>query len=165
MLLEYATFHGLFFGSVITGYLLFIMVSFNPRVWGYQDYSDAIKTKILPQTKHEKRIAIIIGIPFFIFIIGFPIYSSIMLKTQFIGELSFVTAFIHLLILFFFGTIGDRVILDWLIISKITPSFVIIQGTDEEDYKNFSHHYRGHALAALPILILCVMIAALVSYF
>jgi hypothetical protein len=163
MLLEYMTLHGLFFGFTVTGYLLFAMLSFNPRVWGYQDYSGKIKAKIPPQTKRERRRAIVISIPFFLIMIGFPLYSLMMLKTQLGGELSFVTAFIHLLTLFFFGTIGDLVILDWLIISKITPRFVMIPGTSEEDYKDFSHHYRGHALAALPIIVLCVVIAVIVS--
>jgi len=165
MLLEYLTLHGLFFGFVVTGYLLLVMVSFNPRVWGYQDYSNEIKAKVPPQTKRERRVAIMISVPFFLIMIGFPVYSLMMLKTQLGGELSFITAFIHLLTLFFFGTIGDLVILDWIIISKITPRFVIIQGTDKEDYKNFSHHYRGHALAALPLIILCVIIAVIVSQF
>ena len=165
MLPEYTILHGLFFGLAVTSYLLLIMVSFNPRVWGYQDYSDEIKAKIPPQTKHEKRTAIMISIPFFLLIIVFPLYSLIMLKAQLGSELNFITAFIHLVTLFFFGTIGDLVILDWLIVSKITPRFVIIQGTDEEDYKDFSHHYRGHALAALPIIILCVIIAIIASLF
>ena len=165
MLLEYSILHGLFFGLVVTSYLLLIMVSFNPRVWGYQDYSDEIKAKVPPQTKHERRMAMIISIPFFLLIIGFPVYSLMALKTQLGGGISFLTAFIHLLMLFFLGTVGDLVILDWLIVSKITPSFVMIQGTDEEDYKDFSHHYWGHALAALPIIVICVIIAVIISYF
>ncbi len=80
MLPEYTIIHGLLFGLAVTSYLLLIMVLFNPRVWGYQDYSDEIKTKVSPQTKHEKRMAIIISIPFFLLKIGFPVYSLIMLK-------------------------------------------------------------------------------------
>ena len=62
------------------------------------------------------------------------------------------------------GTFGDLVILDWLIISKITPKFVIITGTQEEDYKDFSHHYKGHTLAAIPMILICALVAAIISY-
>ena len=86
------------------------------------------------------------------------------LKTQLGGELPFITAFIHLLILFIMGTFGDLVILDWFIVSKITPKFVIIPGTQEEDYKDFSHHYKGHAWAAIPMILICALVAAIISY-
>mgnify|MGYP001820954800 CR=1 FL=1 len=62
------------------------------------------------------------------------------------------------------GTLGDLVILDWLIVSRITPRFVMIPGTMEEDYKDFSHHYRGHLRATIPMAVLCGIVAAIASY-
>ncbi|MFC1802870.1 hypothetical protein ACFL0D_02765 [Thermoproteota archaeon] len=62
------------------------------------------------------------------------------------------------------GTFGDLVILDWLIVSKITPKFVIIPGPQEEDYKDFSHRYKGHALASIPMILICALVAAIISY-
>jgi hypothetical protein len=140
------------------------MISFSPRVWGYQDYSKEIKAKVPPQTMQERQKAVIISVPFMIFIFGYPIYSLLILKSQLGGDISFFPAFIHLLVLFLFGTFGDLVILDWFIISKVTPSFVIIPGTIKDDYKDFSHHYRGHALASIPLIIICAAISAVVSY-
>jgi hypothetical protein len=57
------------------------------------------------------------------------------------------------------------VILDWLIVSRITPKFVIIPGTSKEDYKDFSHHFKAQAKATLVILLLSLIIAGLVWYF
>ncbi len=62
------------------------------------------------------------------------------------------------------AAVCDLVILDWLIISKITPRFVIIPGTEVRDYKDFSHHYKGHAKAAILVIPLCLIIAAVVVY-
>jgi hypothetical protein len=56
------------------------------------------------------------------------------------------------------------VLLDWLLISRITPKFVIIPGSVEEDYKDFSHHFKGHARAVIPIILLGLIIAAAVSW-
>ena len=49
--------------------------------------------------------------------------------------------------MFTVANMGDLFFLDWLIVSKITPKFVIIPGSEAEDYKDFSHHYKGHAKA------------------
>jgi len=30
--------HGLIFTGLLTGYLLFVMMKFSPRIWGFNDY-------------------------------------------------------------------------------------------------------------------------------
>ena len=164
MLLYQSITQGLLIALLFNGYLLLMMVSFSPRIWGYSDYSEEIKAKIPPQTRQEKRTAVLLSLPFFIIAFGLPIYSLWTLKGQLGGELPFVTAFTHLLVIFIIGTFGDLVILDWFIVSRITPKFVMIPGTSEEDYKDFSHHYRGHLWATIPMVALCAIVAAIASY-
>ena len=164
MLLNYSITQGLIFALLFNGYLLLMMVSFSPRIWGYSDYSEEIKAKVPSQTRQERRTAVILSLPFFILAFGLPIYSLWALKGQLGGDLPFVTAFTHLLVIFIIGTFGDLVILDWLIVSRITPKFVIIPGTSEEDYKDFSHHYWGHLWATIPMVMLCAVVAAIASY-
>jgi hypothetical protein len=43
-------------------------------------------------------------------------------------------AVIHLLVLVLLTSFFDMVVLDWFIISKVTPEFVVIPGSDVEDY-------------------------------
>ena len=164
MFLNYSIVQGLVFALLFNGYILLIMVSFSPRIWGYSDYSEEIKAKIPPQTREERRTAAFISVPFLVITFGMPVYSLWALKAQLGGEISFLTAFIHLFVIFIIGTFGDLVILDWLIVSRITPRFVMIPGTTEEDYKDFSHHYRGHLWAAIPVVALCAIVAAIASY-
>lgn len=162
MVLAHLVAHSLFFATIVNGYLFLIMVSTSPRVWGYSDYSEAIKAKVPPQTKKEKRLALIIGLPWIIFTLGFPIYSTYILKSKLGGEIPFWTAFLNVFVLVFLATLGDLVILDWL---KITPEFVMIPGTEKEDYQDFSHHYKAHARAAVPLVLLCIILASIVWYF
>jgi hypothetical protein len=152
---------GLIYGAAITGYLFVFMITFSPRVWGYKDYSEAVKKKVAPQTRKEKTLAAIIGLPWLVFVLGFPIYSTFVLKAKLGAQISFLRAFLHIIVLFMFATFGDLVLLDWLVISKITPKFVVIPGTVKEDYKDFSHHFRGHAKAIIPMIILAVIMAGL----
>lgn len=157
--------HSLFYATVVNGYLFLVMVLTSPRVWGYSDYSEAIKAQVPPQTKQEKRLAVIIAVPWMLFSVGFPVYSTLVLKSKLGGEIPFWLAFLNVFVLVFLAVLGDLVILDWLIVSKITPNFVIIPGTDKTDYKDFSHHYRAHVRAAVPLVLVCAVLAGIVWYF
>jgi len=164
MVFSYILLNSLFYAMIGTVYLLAFMYFFNPRIWGYQDYPDRIKEKVLPQTRRERGIAGLVAIPWMIFIVGFPIYSTFMLKIQQGNEIELLLAFLNILLMVTLFFLGDLVILDWLIISKWTPDFVIIEGSEKADYKDFSHHYRGHAIAAIPLLFICLVLAAVVTY-
>ena len=155
--------HGFIFGAVTTGYLLLFMVTTSPRIWGYADYPQVVKDKVPPQSRKEKIIGAIIGLPWIIFVFGFPVYSTLTLKAEMSGTLTFPRAFLNLIVLIACTTFGDLVVLDWLIISKITPRFVIIPGSAKEDYKDFSHHFRGHAKAAVAMIVMALILAAWAS--
>jgi hypothetical protein len=139
------------------------MVTLSPWIWGYQDYPDVVKRKVRGQTKKEKRMAGIIGLPWFVFVAGFPVYSTLALKSKLGGEISFRTALLNVLVMFLIATLGDLVLLDWLLISKVTPKFVIIPGSDKKDYKDFSHHFRGHARGAILMILLGLIISGFIS--
>ena len=163
MQLNYSLQQGLTYGLMLTGYIFLMMITLSPRVWGYTDYPDIIKEKVQPQTRNERTIAIIVSIPILLFAIAYPAYSLRSLKNIQGGTLGFTDALVHLLLMAIFSTVGDLIILDWLIINKITPGFVIIPGSDVEDYKDFSHHYRGHVKATVIMVALCFMAAYIVS--
>jgi hypothetical protein len=164
MVFSHVIIHSLFYAVIGNGYLLALMYFFNPRIWGYADYPDRIKDKIPKQTRKELTIAGLVSIPWFLFILGFPIYSTYLLKTQQGNEIDFVLAFMNIFLMVGLFFLSDLIILDWFIISKWTPDFVIIEGSERSDYKDFSHHYRGHAKATIPLIIICLIIAAIVTF-
>jgi hypothetical protein len=165
MVMTHVLTHGLIFAAIANGYLFLIMILTSPRVWGYADYPVAIKNKVPPQTRREKRQALLVGLPWFIFMLGFPLFSTYALKSRLGHEISIWTAFFNVAVMVLLATLGDLVVLDWLVISKITPRFVIIPGSEKADYRDFSRHYKAHA-KAMPVLVLAALIiAAIVSYF
>ena len=164
-ILRHIVTHGLLFALISTGTLFLIMITTGPRVWGYNDYSDTIKSKVPPQTKRERRLSIIVGIPWMVIVFLLPIASTLALKHKLGGDIPFHAALLNMLVLTALGTLGDVFILDYLIVSKITPGFVIIPGTEAGDYKDMSHHFKGH-LKAIPYLIaVCLLAAAAIWYF
>ncbi|MHA1970026.1 MAG: hypothetical protein ACW964_19810 [Candidatus Hodarchaeales archaeon] len=158
-------FNGFFYATIGAGYLLIFMVTFNPRIWGYQDYPERIKEKISPQTRRERSIGGLVGMPWLLFILGYPLFSTAFLETELGGEIPFEIAFFNIFFMVFLFFLVDLVVLDWLIISKITPKFVIIDGTTPEDYKDFSHHYKGHLIASIPISLICVLFSVIIVIF
>jgi hypothetical protein len=59
--------------------------------------------------------------------------------------------------------LSEVLILDWLIVSKMTPSFVIMPGSTAGDYKNMSHHYKGHVRASAVLVFVSLIIGAVVA--
>jgi len=165
MVMRHVLAHGLIFAFIANAYLFLVMISTTPRVWGYTDYPLAIKNKVPPQTRREKRKALLIGLPWFIFILGFPLFSTYSLKSKLGNEISFWTAFFSLAVMVLLATLGDLVVLDWLVVSKITPRFVIIPGSEKADYRDFSHHYKAHVKAAVALVLVSLAMAAIISHF
>ena len=165
MVVKHVIIQGLFYATVVNVYLFIFMITASPRIWGYSDYPEVIKNKVPPQTKKEKIIGALVGLPWLIFVLGFPVYSTYILKMKLGNEISFWTAFLNFSVLFLLANIGDVFILDWLIISRITPKFVIIPGTEEQDYKDFSHHFKGHMKATIGMILLGLIMASIIWYF
>ena len=164
MVAQHILTHGLFYAAAVNAYLFIIMITTSPRVWGYADYPEVVKDKVPPQTKSEKWIAVLIGLPWFIFALGYPILSTYGLRAILGSELPFWTAFINIFTLVMLASLVDLVVLDWLIVSRITPKFVIIPGSEAADYKEFSHHYKGHARAVFVLVILSLILAGILSW-
>jgi hypothetical protein len=161
--------HGLVIAGAMTGYLLFMMVTLNPRVWGYADYPESITKHVPPQTKREKTIAGLFGIPFFVLVLGSPIWSTLLLEAQLGGALSFGGAFVNLFGIHLLMQAGDLFICDLLIVGTLTPSFVIIPGTEhlrDTEYKAFrKFHAKGHAKGIIATIIICVVLAWVIVVF
>jgi hypothetical protein len=155
--------HSLCYALIANLYLLAMMITTSPRVWGYNDYSHIIKDKVPPQTKKERILAAILGVPWILLMLIFPVVSVLQLKSNLGGEITFLIAFLNIYLMIQLAGLIDLLVLDWLIVSKLTPGFVIIEGSKVEDYKDFSHHFRGHLRATI-ILTGVAAVFALVTH-
>ncbi|MHA2163417.1 MAG: nitroreductase [Candidatus Thorarchaeota archaeon] len=162
-LLDNLLVHGFIFAFLLTLYLLIIMRSLSPRIWGFSDYPKEITDTVPPQTKKERQIGAVIGIPFFILALGAPIISTLILESSQGGVISLLDAFLNAFGILMFFNFADLVILDWLIVGTITPDFVIIAGTEhmrDTEYKNFRiSHGKGHIWATIGMAVLSLIIA------
>jgi hypothetical protein len=164
VILETVAKDSLVYAGIANLYLFLMMITTSPRVWGYSDYPDVVKDKVLPPTRKEKRTALMVGLPWIAFVLAYPFVASYRMKAGLGDNFTYGIAFLHFFAMFQLASLVDLVDLYWLIVSRIRPNFVIIPGSVEADYKDFSHHYKGHARAFLAITLLALAFAAIVTY-
>jgi hypothetical protein len=79
------------------------------------------------------------------------------------GHISFLTAFIHLFVMFSVFNLADLLLLDWPLVA-IGPRFVVLPGTEgAAGYRDYKFHFRGFLTGAVLILIASIVIAGLVA--
>jgi hypothetical protein len=135
--------------SLITSAFITITLYFVPRIW-LQDYPQDIQDKVPPKTAQEKKLSLLLGIPFLILLFVVPFVSTLMLKRQSPDGLSFFHALINAFGIVFIFNLVDWLLLDWLIFCTITPQFVVIPGTEgAEGYKDYGFHFRGFLIGTV----------------
>jgi hypothetical protein len=151
--------------SIIASFLLIVSLYINPRTF-LQDYPQDIQAKVPPKTLSEKRMSLLVGIPFLLVLILVPFFSTLTLKQQ-IGESSPIIAlFINAFGVAFIFNIVDWLLLDWIMFCTITPKFVVIPGTEGmASYKDYGFHFRGFIIGTLLSAAGALVIAGIVFFF
>jgi len=144
-------------GGMILGAL-----AINPEIW-VNDYPPDIKEKFGPMSARGKRQATLVAIPFFIILLGGLIWSNLRQKRQNGGVLPFKAAFLNAYVLIISGWLFDLTILDWLMFVRLTPSFVVLPGTEGmAGYDDYGFHLKEH-LKALPMLGVFALVIAMLT--
>lgn len=168
-LIENILLHGAITFVLTLAYLLPIMRFTNPRIWGFSDYPKEITDQVEPQTSRERKIGGLMFLPFMLFFIGIPLISTLILEASYSTPLPLLDGFLNAFLVLMFGNAADLFILDLLVVGTITPSWVIIPGTEHEKetgYKNFRKlHAKGHVYGTIGMAVLSLVIAAVVVFF
>ena len=126
--------------SVLASITILGILRFNPRLF-LQDYPDEIQERVQPKTDQEKRLSLMVGIPFLILLLLVPFLSTLSLAKQ-VGEERFFSLFINAFGVAFLFNLVDLLVLDWLIFCLITPDFIVIPGTKGmQAYKDYRFHF------------------------
>jgi hypothetical protein len=168
-LVENILVHGIITFILLLVYLLPVMRFLNPRIWAFSDYPKAITSIVEPQTKREQQIGTLLFLPFLILMIGIPLISTLILESTYVVQIPFLDAFLNAFAVLMFGNAADLFILDLLIVGTITPTWVIIPGTEhlkDTEYKAFrKEHAIGHVYGTIAMAILSAILALVVVIF
>jgi len=151
--------------SLVASAFLIVTLRINPRLW-LQDYSQDIQDQVPPKTDRESRLSLILGLPFLLLLFAAPLISTVGLNRQYGGALSFLALTIHAFGVGLMFNLVDWLLIDGLLFCVITPSFIVIPGTEGADgytTQNYGHHVRGFVIGTGVSLAGGLVIAAVVS--
>ena len=136
--------------------LLLAISRYNFRLFlSKGDIPPDIYAAVPPKTERERRLSRLVSLPILLAMFGLPLYSTYSFAWQNPGA-SYGLIFTHLFLVSLIVNLADLVILDWLILNTLTPSFFIYEGTEGfAGYKDYGFHLGQH-LIALPFVTLAV---------
>ena len=168
-LLENILVHGSLAAILLVLYLLPIMRFLSPRIWAFSDYPKVITEAVEPQTKKERRIALVTGFPFIFLMLVYPLISTTIFESTSGGTISLLDAFLNTFGVLMIGNLADYLLLDMIIVGTWTPDWVIIPRTEsmrETAYKDFRvEHSKGHVYGTIGMVVLSLIVALIVVSF
>ncbi len=139
--------------AVVISLLILAIVWYEPRMMLHH-YPAGIRKRITPMDKRERRLALASAFVSLPLAVGVPIIAALTLR------LASVEAFILAFGISIFIQLVDLVLIDWLLFCTVTPSFMVIPGTEgAPEYKDYRHHAVGF-LKGLPLAVFTGLLAA-----
>jgi len=149
--------------SFVASAFIAVTVVLNPRLW-LQDYPQDIQDRVPPKTTREKRVSLIIGIPFLLLLLAVPFASTITLKAQQGSAISSLRLAANGFGVSFVFNLVDWLVLDWLVLCTITPRLVVIRGTEGAGgYRDYAFHFRGFLIGTVFSAVAGLAIAGITS--
>ena len=150
--------------SVVTSTYLLVLLRFNPRMF-LKHFPKEIREIVPPKSEKERRMSILLGVPLGLLFIGSTFASALLWRASAQGSLSFWELFAHVFGLFFLFNLVDLLILDWLIVCRFTPRWLIIPGTEHIVMpKEYLYHFKGFLMGTVVSVIGGLAIAALLHF-
>jgi hypothetical protein len=119
--------------NLVASILLYGSLAYNPRMWLHR-MPPEVRRKVPGKTPQEKRQFVILALPFLLWLFGYPVVYVLQQNAD------LLTTFLTLCAFFIAFAVWDTLVLDLLIFCQLTPRFVVIPGTDREDYANTHYH-------------------------
>src|SRR5215471_10588119 len=137
--------HALIYGAVLSAALAVLLVGLlwiNPEIL-LNDYPPDIRKKHGPMSERSKRQRVLAAIVIGAVALGIVTVSLSAVRANGGGKIPFLTAFVHLFVMFSVFNVVDLLVLDWLMVA-IGPSFLVLPGTQgSAGYKDYWFHFRG----------------------
>lgn len=115
--------------SIGIGFLVLLSIYINPRIW-FQDFPASVQAALPPMNAMEKRQRAVFAVLFIGALLGGFLLSTWRLRVANGGELPYVTAFVHLYLLFLIFNLWDTLVLDWLVLGTLRPKWAIPPGAE-----------------------------------
>ena len=140
--------------SLLLSAFILLTVLINPRLM-LRSYPKDVQAAVPPPTGREKRLTLLLAVPFWLVLLGFPTAAALAAKASNQGFL--------LIFLSAFGVMFLSNVVDWLIFCTLTPKFAVLPGTEgRAGYKNYAMHFRGFVIGTALSVIVSLLIAGII---
>src|SRR3990172_1695297 len=143
--------------------LILVVVRINPETM-LRDYPPDVQAEHGRMSDRSKRQKLLVTILVLAEMFGVIVASLAPILDDAEAAGLFPTMFVHFFVMFSVFNVLDWLVLDWLIVVSIRPSFLILPGTEGmAGYRDYAFHFRGF-LTGIPItLAASLVLAALVT--
>ena len=149
--------------SVVASTYLLVLLRFNPRMF-LKHFPKEIREIVPPKSEKERRMSILLGVPLGLMFIGSTFASALLWRASAQGSPSFWELFAHVFALFFLFNLVDLLILDWLVVCRFTPRWLIIPGTEHIAMpKDYLYHFKGFLIGTASSVFVGLVVAALLN--
>jgi hypothetical protein len=154
--------HALLYGGVLSAALSVMLIALlwmNPEIL-LNDYPPDIRQKHGPMSERSKRQRVLVAIAISAVALGIVAASFSAVRANGGGRIQFLTAFVHLFVMFSVFNVVDLLLLDWPLVA-ITPRFMVLPGTEgSAGYKDYGFHFRGFLIGVVLVLVASGLMAA-----
>lgn len=157
--------HALLYGGVLSGALSVLLLGvlwINPEIL-LNDYPPDIQKKHGRMSERSKRQRPAVAVAIGSVALAIVIVSLRGVRANGGGTIPFLTAFVHLFVMFSVFNVVDLLLLDWPLVA-IVPRFMVLPGTEgAAGYKDYGFHFRGFLIGAVLILVASGLVAGVVA--
>lgn len=158
--------HALAYGVILSGILFTLILGLtriNPEIM-LKDYPPDIQAKYGPMSERSKRQRLPVALFIIAVLLGIVAISFRWVRTNAGGDIPFQDAVVHLFVMFSVFNLLDWLVLDWLIVVTICPSFMILPGTEGlAGYKDYGIHFRGFVIGMGITVVASVLLAGFIA--
>jgi hypothetical protein len=157
--------HALLYGGVLSAVLSVLLIGvlwLNPEIM-LNDYPPDIREKHGPMSERSRWQRIPVAILLGAIALGIVAVSFAEVRANGGGKILFLTAFVHLFVMFSVFNVVDLLLLDWPLVA-IVPDFFVLPGTEGSvGYKDYWFHFHGFLIGIVLILVTSSLMAGAVA--
>ena len=153
---------GVVLGSILFATIL-VVVRINPEIM-LRGYPPDVQAEHGPMSDRSHRQKLLVTILVLAEMIGVIVASLAPILDDAHAAGLFPTMFVHFFVMFSVFNVLDWLVLDWLIVVGLRPSFLILPGTQGmAGYRDYAFHFRGFLIGIPITLAASLVLAALVT--
>ncbi|HRF47760.1 MAG TPA: hypothetical protein PLC98_09060 [Anaerolineales bacterium] len=158
--------NGVFFGGLITAWMIVVVIGslrWNPEIWVH-DAPPEMRAALPPKSDLARRQTTWVAAVMFAGLAALLIGQIVELNTRLRGSPGFLPIFVAIWLGLQTFNLIDLVLIDWLLIETIRPSWATLPGAEAFAERRFyGFHFRGFLKGFVGITIAAGAIAALAT--